>query len=345
MSNLFKVDNTVGAALIGFICSAWLFGVMSYEVMVYLTRFPPSGDGWRCKAGVVVFWLLELAHEICVGHFVYTYAITYYGQPLVMVTGDVAPTLMIQVIFSALASTVVKIYFARRIWRLSDGSFILTGIVGVLTLAQFALGLVYSAEGFRLKRLVHLNDVKLIATISLASGVLADTVTALALVYYLRSLRTGFRKADSVIDKLIIYAVNTGGLTSVLSICTLYQLRPTSFEFMGVYFVMSKLYGVSLLFTLNTRIPTVHTRGGTGVERDREMGLSAGRDRHASKTGSAASNILSRKGSSSLPQGVTVYVSTTVEGPNFMEETMDAIELKNIGMDSEMKHHGHGSQI
>lgn len=82
-----------------------------------------------------------------------------------------------------------------------------------------------------------------------------DVVTAAALCWFLRNLKTGFRKDDSIVNKLTIYAINTGVFSSAFSLCTLvlYDTMPTNFIFMAFYFVLSKVYANSFFAALNTR--------------------------------------------------------------------------------------------
>ncbi|KAK1215134.1 hypothetical protein PQX77_022270 [Marasmius sp. AFHP31] len=257
MADGLKMHDTLGAALIGFVVSAFVFGVFCSSTLTYFKRF--YRDGWEYKALVSGVWILELLHQICVGHFVYTYAITYYGNPLIILTGDVAKSLIYQVLLTA------------------------------------TLGGVYAAECFRLKKLLYLSNVKLIATLSLASGAVADLVTALTLCYYLQKFRTGFRQTDTVINTLMMYTINTGGLTSIMSILTvvLYNIAPLSFQFMGVYFVLSKLYAVSLLCSLNMR--TVVSGHGT-EEEDSTNPTSGGRGNRLRAPVATRVNILWAEG-------------------------------------------------
>ena len=51
---------------------------------------------------------------------------------------------------------------------------------------------------------------KLLATVSLSVGVATDFLIALALCYFLRKLRSGFKKSDSLVNMLCVYAINTG---------------------------------------------------------------------------------------------------------------------------------------
>lgn len=106
---------------------------------------------------------------------------------------------------------------------------------------------------------------------------LTDVLTSCALCFYLNKLRTGYSKSDSTVSSLTRYAVNCGVLTSafslatvitvsdlrfavlsstchpVLTLCAQYDLLPGKFVFMSFYFIVSKLYAVSFLATLNTR--------------------------------------------------------------------------------------------
>jgi len=82
---------------------------------------------------------------------------------------------------------------------------------------------------------------------------------AASLSFYLHRLRSKqhmyTEDADSLITKLSIYAVSTGMMTGAVGLATLlcYYLMPLNFIFIAVFFLLGKLYGVSLLAALNTR--------------------------------------------------------------------------------------------
>ena len=46
------------------------------------------------------------------------------------------------------------------------------------------------------------------AIVALGLGVLTDVLTALSISWYLRRLKTGYRDCDSLVNKLIAYAVS-----------------------------------------------------------------------------------------------------------------------------------------
>ncbi|KAJ2913366.1 hypothetical protein MD484_g7046, partial [Candolleomyces efflorescens] len=131
----------------------------------------------------------------------------------------------------------------------------ITGIIVFLIFAQAGLAIAYCVRAFQLRKVEYSKRLQVIATLSLGSGVITDITIALALCYFLRKLKTGFRKSDSLVNMLSIYAINTGVLTSALSatVVILYNVYPSAMYFMGSYFVLANVYGISFICTLNTR--------------------------------------------------------------------------------------------
>ncbi|KAL1682971.1 hypothetical protein EV122DRAFT_258910 [Schizophyllum commune] len=253
VSSLLNVDQTIGAMSIGFSLSCLLFGVLSTQVFIYFRRYPHDMYGY--KAFVVGIWMLELIGQVLIGHAVYYYTISHFAEPLVFITGNVIWTLIVQIIFGDIVGSLVKACFALRVYRFSGRNWWVTGGIFVLILGQFGLGIAYSQRSFVLNRLVFLPKLKTIATLALSANVATDATIALSLCFFLGKYRTGHRKSDTMVNKLTAYAINTGLLTSLISLATLllYNFRPQTFEFMAMFFVLSKLYAITLMCTLTTR--------------------------------------------------------------------------------------------
>jgi len=82
-----------------------------------------------------------------------------------------------------------------------------------------------------------------------------DTFLAISLCTWLHKSRTGIKQTDALINKLIIFFVNTGLLTSVLAIAVVISslASPDTQYFAACYFVIGRLYTNSLLALLNSR--------------------------------------------------------------------------------------------
>ncbi|KAI0696019.1 hypothetical protein BC835DRAFT_1414558 [Cytidiella melzeri] len=280
-------DNTYGATFVGFAISTSLYGILCAQTYTYLRRYPL--DKVWYKALVLLLWIIETTHQALIGHAAYYYTITYvrpivlllrasplrphsnWGNSAILLAAPiwslvVSVSLHVSVALGALAGSCVKMCFAMRVWRFSGGNNYVTALIVLLTVAQFASACVYTAQGLELSSLLLVHQLKLVGSLSLILGVATDVVTASALCWFLRNLKTGYKQDDSLVNVLTLYAINTGVLTSAVSLATmiLYNLMPENFIFMACYFVLSKLYANSFLATLNTRRVT---RGrGTDAE-------------------------------------------------------------------------------
>ncbi|KAH9851829.1 hypothetical protein C2E23DRAFT_732426 [Lenzites betulinus] len=245
----FNKDSTFGAAFAGFAASTVCLGVLSTQAYTYFRRYPLDKPFY--KGLVVGLWcvLLEIADQALIAHAVYSYLVTYWGAVEVLIAPPIW-SLILQITFGVVTGTIVKLNFAMRVWRFSNQNIAVTGLI--VSIARSEL---YTVKGFQLDSLAHIAQMKIVGTLSLGLGMATDVVIAAALCFFLRNLRTGHRQDDSVVNSLILYAISTGGLTSVISLTTLilYNFMPGNFIFMAFYFVLSKIYANSFLAALNTR--------------------------------------------------------------------------------------------
>jgi len=87
---------------------------------------------------------------------------------------------------------------------------------------------------------------------------LSDFLIAITVCYYLHKFGSGQSvgsRTEHIINRLILYSINTGLFASLFSIATLilYLRLPNSLAFTALLQVQSKLYPVCLLASLNAR--------------------------------------------------------------------------------------------
>ncbi|KAF7327554.1 hypothetical protein MKEN_00334400 [Mycena kentingensis (nom. inval.)] len=288
----FTLDNTLGAALVGFAASCVVYGVLLTQTWAYFKRF--SLDSAVYKILVLLVVGLATADQALIGHFVYFYALASAGNPLALVTGTTTFSIILQQAIGSVGGAIVKCAFASRVYRFSERNLYITGFIVALCVGQLAVSLAFTVKAFGLTTIPTVFQLKTLGTISLALGVATDIVTAAALCFFLRRLRTGYKPADSLVRRLVIDAINTGICTCVLSLCTLflfYFLTGNLF-FAATFFLLSKLYGISFLATLNSR-RAVRGRGTdaeTGALDEPSNGLS-GPGSRSSKRAQEETNI------------------------------------------------------
>ncbi|KAG2138649.1 uncharacterized protein EDB93DRAFT_721103 [Suillus bovinus] len=246
-------DNTLGALLVGFAVSATAFGMLTIQLFTYYRRFPQDKVAYKTLAALI--WLLSFVDQAFVGYAVYFYTITNYLNPLPLTTEKPQWTLILQMTLGAIVGGIVKSCFTLRVWRFSYRNWWLTGTLFLMVFAQLGTATVFTVESFHLSSFSRMSTVKPLGTFSLAIGVATDMIIAAALCFYLQKMRSSHPTADSMVNTLIVYAVNTGLLTSTISLSTLilFNTMPTNFIFICMYFVLSKLYAISFLAALNTR--------------------------------------------------------------------------------------------
>ncbi|KAF8192166.1 hypothetical protein BJ912DRAFT_278643 [Pholiota molesta] len=248
------IDNTLGAVFIGFAIACMVYGLLLSQIFHYFRNYP--GDKLLYKFIVVLLGILETTDQCFIGHLVYFYAISNFLNPLVLARGATTWSLILQLTVGAIDGAIVKVFFGFRVWRFSDRNIWITGLIMLLALGQLGLAFAFTIEAFKLTTLFDVHNLQALGTISLGVGVCTDIITAGALCFFLSRLRTGLKSSDSLVDNLCAYAINTGILTSTISVAVLilYNVAPPdNLSFIACYFVLSKLYAISFLATLNTR--------------------------------------------------------------------------------------------
>lgn len=248
------IHSTLGAVFVGFALACGVYGVLTSQIFSYFRNYP--GDKLHFKLLVVLILLLETADQCFIGHLVYYYSIANYFNPIVLQRATMTWSFILQLTAGAVVGAIVKAYFGIRVWRFSARNIWITGLVLLLTLSQLGLALAFTAEAFKLPSVFAVHELQALGTISLGVGVCTDIVTAGALCFFLNRLRTGLKSSDSLVDNLCNYAINTGVLTSTVSVATLilFNAMPANNLYFGAtYFILSKLYAISFMATLNTR--------------------------------------------------------------------------------------------
>jgi len=219
-----------------------------------------TNDSTSYKILVLSLWILEALHQAFVGHIAWYYIVDNAGSLLVLLNPPIW-TLSAQILLGALAGLIVKICFGLRVWKFSRGNLLVTGLILGMALAQFVMAVLFTIRSFHL-RVGQADEIKTLATTALSLGVATDILTAASLSYFLHKMRTGYKRSDTLINRLIIYSVNTGTLTSIFSgaVLVTYNMMPDNLIFIALYFILSKLYANSCLATLNMR-RFVHGRG------------------------------------------------------------------------------------
>ncbi|XP_006457407.1 hypothetical protein AGABI2DRAFT_196124 [Agaricus bisporus var. bisporus H97] len=245
------LDNTFGAMLIGVVVSAVLHGVCLLQAFYYFQRY--KKDPFFMKALVVILCTFDAFHLCMVTHTVYHYNITGFNDDSAL--KRIVFSVVIEALPTGLNGAFVQTFYTYRVWRLSNRNYFLTGLILVLIFCCAGCGTAWVVIVMQLKTYERLLDFNPLTITINALSTSIDVLIALSLVFLLHSARTGFKRSDTMINKLIIFVVNTGILTTLCAISSLISLvaSPRTLLYASFYFCIGRLYSNSFLATLNAR--------------------------------------------------------------------------------------------
>ncbi|KJA13230.1 hypothetical protein HYPSUDRAFT_202593 [Hypholoma sublateritium FD-334 SS-4] len=227
MDRPFILDDTLGAAFIGVVVAAVLYGISAVQAWYY---FGHQNDNWSIK-------------------------------------------ILVEVIFNGFTALLVQSFLAMRVWRLSNGKKLWMSFVGLLVLGEFGCVVAFTSMSLHLTTYAQLESLKYLSILVNALAAAGDVLIAATLCFNLHFSRTGFSRSNTMINKLILFSVNTGGLTSLCAIASLISIvcAGETFLYISFFFCIGRLYTNSLLATLNARRMirnlgnAVHTGSGNGT--------------------------------------------------------------------------------
>ncbi|KIM38949.1 hypothetical protein M413DRAFT_447593 [Hebeloma cylindrosporum] len=313
------LDETLGAAFAGLVAAATLHGVSIVQAWYYYTH---QNDTWLVKLLVGAVMLFDTIHQVLITHTVYWYTVTSWGKPPELQL--IVRSMLIEVIFNGLTALLVQSFLAMRVWRLSKGNKLLTGVVASLVLGEFGAVVAYECISLQMttyEELATLEYLSISVNVLAAAG---DVLIAGSLCVLLHLSRTGFRRSDTMINKLMLFAVNTG-VCAVASLISILAAGHT-FIYIAFFFCIGRLYTNSLLATLNAR--KMIRKAGSGANPSTPSDLSWSMKDFA-KTTSAGPH---------RPTNIAIKTDTTQEFAGDEGGYSEKAEVSPLPADIEGKH-------
>jgi len=248
------LDNMVGAVFLGVLGAACLFGGTTLQMYYYYHKF--SDDTRLHKISVGVLWLLDAFHLALTIHAVYTYVVSGFGDFLGL--DKILWSIQVQVAVNVVVILMVHCLYAHRVWKLSGyHRGILGYITGLVVLGAAGIGIALAYLVFTVDKYSELDKISWVITAGLGTSTAIDFFITIAMCYYLRKSFGSGLKLNSRISVVMQYTLGTGLLTSACSLVAMfcYLLVPNTFVFLGLEFLLTKLYVGSFLAMLNARQP------------------------------------------------------------------------------------------
>lgn len=247
------LDSTFGALYIGGAIGAILFGLSNVQAFLYFQTRKDSGFTFY-KLAVCWLWFLDALHVCLVNHMIYYYLITNYANPLALL--EMVWSFKALIVIDVCIVYSVHLLYLQRIWIISKGRTRILPILMTVTITlASSIGFVLFWAVFKSKFFSDLTKIRWSIYLSLSTMTLIDLLIASSLCYLLASAKTGFTKTDMTLQTLVRDIINTGCLTSLCSMACIITdaAMPNNFTFLGIEFLLSKLYVNSYMALLNAR--------------------------------------------------------------------------------------------
>ncbi|KAG1753548.1 uncharacterized protein EDB91DRAFT_1242531 [Suillus paluster] len=245
------LGNTFGALFIGAILAAVLFGLSNVQVFLYFQTHGSTGITFH-KLVVIWLWIFDALHLALIIHSIYYYLVINYAN--ISALTEIVWSFKLQIVIDVILIYGAHVMYAYRIWIVSKGrSRTLPTIVCVIVVLVSGPGIAAAWSIYQCHVFTDLLRIEWATFMALGTITCVDLIVASSLCYLLAASRTGFSNTDSFITKLMAYTINTGCLTSLFSLTTMITcaVMPRNFVFLGLEFLVTKLYVNSFLALLN----------------------------------------------------------------------------------------------
>ncbi|KZV99154.1 hypothetical protein EXIGLDRAFT_762922 [Exidia glandulosa HHB12029] len=210
-------DWTLGTLLVGVYVNTFLYGIVSFQFAAYFNS--SLDDRAWLRAVVSSLCIIDTAQVASVMYMMYVYLIKHFGDDAIIAV-PLWPY-PFTALTNAISAFLVQVVLSYKIYRLTrDNKYIFSGLLAY-SVAVLVIGTTASIRAWTIDRnvgysqLVVLNDI-VAAWHGLEVGL--DVIITASLTVILTRARTGFRKTDTIINRFIRGAVQTGLFGALVSI-------------------------------------------------------------------------------------------------------------------------------
>ncbi|KAJ7920311.1 hypothetical protein B0H13DRAFT_2319651 [Mycena leptocephala] len=248
-ASLIPLDNFLGAWLIGLIVSSVMFGITCLQAYLYFTKYC-SRDSALMKTFVAILLALDALNLALLSHSFYVAVVNNFGDYVEI--GKPPWSLVIQTGVGVLLSNLVQLFYAFKIYAISEKSLLVPVMIAICACAEFGIGIAYMNKAFQVKYFKDAKSDIPYSTSALSFEVACDVLITGAMnpILILRRKRT-----NRAINLLVSYIVNSGAATMLFAIGSLvaWVTSTTTLIYGPFFFVLVRMYGLSFMSILNSR--------------------------------------------------------------------------------------------
>ncbi|KAJ7691603.1 hypothetical protein B0H17DRAFT_1201020 [Mycena rosella] len=247
---MLHLDTVVGVYLLGILLNTFLYGVVLAQFLTYFST--KSNDPLWMR--VVVWSLLctDTIHSAVEIYAAWEIGVVDFGNPARF--ASVSWTIPFTAVATSVAAIITQFFLAYRLWSLTK-SKALVGIICASSVLGLIFGCISGVMSGIIKEVAKFGSIVPFVVLWLSFQSLSDFLITVSLITMLARWRTGFRRTDTIINRLIRGAIETGTFASAFALADLFSFvfcRKTNLYAMFA-FPIGRIYTNTLLHTLNGR--------------------------------------------------------------------------------------------
>ncbi|KAF8317101.1 hypothetical protein DL93DRAFT_2077249 [Clavulina sp. PMI_390] len=259
------IINLVGGLGAGVVAYSTLIGIVSVQAWTYFDKF--KKDRIAIKLAVAGLMIYDLFQLFVLGYSIYQHAIPNWKSDnttnLVIITWEIT---MFQVGI-IVSSVVTQGFLVFRMWQLTRGP-VLPIMIAIMIVVHFTLGIIVQVKAVSAVDFWEImrND-RAICMAWLSCAAFVDTIIGLGMCFHLYRRKTGFRQTDNLLRTMMVFAINTGLATGIVSLVVVIVFSFDGFAWLVMFggVPLGGLYSTTLLANIHSR--TIFKRkleGGKG---------------------------------------------------------------------------------
>ncbi|KAJ7771197.1 hypothetical protein B0H14DRAFT_2966611, partial [Mycena olivaceomarginata] len=187
------------------------------------------------RATVIILFVLDTTHSAVGIYAAWDLCVTNFNNPNILNTVDwMIPFTGIAV---ATSGVVTQVFLIHRVFKLTKNKWLVVFLTA-LSIGGYVCGWIACVKSGIMKDVEKLPQVLPLAIGWLALMCIADLLITAVLIFVLVSCKTGFRRTDIIINRLIRGAIQTGLFVSIFALGDLFSFifaPHTSFHSMFAY--------------------------------------------------------------------------------------------------------------
>ncbi|KAJ7829222.1 hypothetical protein B0H14DRAFT_2810757, partial [Mycena olivaceomarginata] len=246
-----KYDTDVGPILLGIFLNTYLYGLVTNQYINYVNH--QFDDPAWIRAVVIILFVVDTTHSAVGIYAAWDLCVTNFNNPNIL--GTLGWTTSYTAVAMATSSVVTQAFLIHRVFKLTKNKPLVV-CLATMSIGGYVCGWIAAVKSAIMKRVGKLHQILPLVTSWLALFCIVDLLVTAILIFVLVHSKTGFRRTNTIINRLIRGAIQTGLFAAMAALCDLFCFifAPHTNFYMMFAYPLGRIYTNTLLDTLNARM-------------------------------------------------------------------------------------------